>query len=464
MQTSLVGRKGEGAMCNCLRRFLVVFSLLILSALLVVLIRVPQAQFVATDPGPRGGPPGAGGPLPDLHPTELKLFLAGQEAIQEIDSVQGTIPDTGLGLGPRFNMDSCGGCHNYPAPGGSSPPVNPLVAVATKQGATNTVPFFITIDGPIRRAFIKQNQDGSPNGSAPHLYTITGRVDAPGCELAQPDCNALGAADNLAFHIPLHLYGAGLLEAIDTATIVANLADQKVLKQSLGIGGHPGGPGGVGRFFWKGQGTGLRTIAAGAYQNEVGVTNVLFSKEDDSTPTCQFNTLPEDQFNPDAATFIDGFPDFAKITGFARFSAPPAPSPDTSETAAGRTLFTQIGCALCHTPSLQTGASGHPALRNKTANLYSDLALHRMGPGLADGLTQGNAGPDEFRTAPLWGIGQRIFFLHDGRTADLRAAIDAHASQGDTNYPPSEANAVIDAFDGLSEQQKQSILDFLRAL
>jgi CxxC motif-containing protein (DUF1111 family) len=153
-----------------------------------------------------------------------------------------------------------------------------------------------------------------------------------------------------------------------------------------------------------------------------------------------------------------------KIAGFARFSAPPAPIPDTASIAAGRTLFAEIGCALCHTPSLQTGASPNPALSGKTANLYSDLALHRMGPGLADGLVQGNAGPDEFRTAPLWGLGQRIFFLHDGRTTDLLDAINAHASQGDTNYPPSEANAVIGVFNGLSEQQKQTILDFLRAL
>ena len=236
------------------------------------------------------------------------------------------------------------------------------------------------------------------------------------------------------------------------------------MKHVLGIGGHPGGPGGAGRFFWKGQGTGLLVIAAGAYQNEVGVTNELVSQESDPTPGCQFNPLPEDRFNPQAATVIDALPDFVKIAGFAHFSAPPTPIPDTPSIAAGRTLFAHIGCALCHTPSLQTGASPHPALRGQTATLYSDLALHRMGPGLADGLVQGNAGPDEFRKAPLWGLGQRIFFLHDGRTTDLLEAITAHASQGDTNYPPSEANAVIGAFNGLLEQQKQDLLDFLRAL
>jgi CxxC motif-containing protein (DUF1111 family) len=87
-----------------------------------------------------------------------------------------------------------------------------------------------------------------------------------------------------------------------------------------------------------------------------------------------------------------------------------------------------------------------------------------MGPGLADGVVEGNAGPDEIRTTPLWGLGQRLFLLHDGRTTDLLAAINAHASPGDANDPPSEANAVLGAFTALSEQQKQNILDFLRAL
>jgi CxxC motif-containing protein (DUF1111 family) len=91
-------------------------------------------------------------------------------------------------------------------------------------------------------------------------------------------------------------------------------------------------------------------------------------------------------------------------------------------------------------------------------NLYSDLMVHDMGTGLADGVSQGAAGPREFRTTPLWGVGQRIFFLHDGRTNDLLAAISAHASQG------SEANAVISGFNNLATSDKQAILNFLRSL
>ncbi len=90
--------------------------------------------------------------------------------------------------------------------------------------------------------------------------------------------------------------------------------------------------------------------------------------------------------------------------------------------------------------------------------VLKDLLVHDMGVGLADGVSQGEAGPREFRTAPLWGLGQRIFFLHDGRTADLLRAIREHASPG------SEANGVIWNFSNLGEGRKQDILNFLRSL
>jgi CxxC motif-containing protein (DUF1111 family) len=144
---------------------------------------------------------------------------------------------------------------------------------------------------------------------------------------------------------------------------------------------------------------------------------------------------------------------------------------------------------LCHTPSFRTAGTAVPvrerqeigphsvALRGQTVNLYSDLLVHHMGATLADNIVQGNAGPDEFRTTPLWGIGQRLFFLHDGRTNDLMMAIQAHVSHrfsdgGDNPskdshsrlYGPSEANAVIEQFNELKESDKQAILDFLRSL
>src|SRR5262249_21336000 len=154
--------------------------------------------------------------------------------------------------------------------------------------------------------------------------------------------------------------------------------------------------------------------------------------------------VPNSITNADAATAVDALSSIEKFSHFMRFLAAPTPSPDTpggaTSIARGKTLFANAGCSLCHTPSFTTGNSMIEALRNKPVALYSDLLIHDMGIGLADGVSQGSAGPREFRTAPLWGLGQRIFFLHDGRTADLVAAIKAHASS------KSEANLVVANF------------------
>jgi len=99
-----------------------------------------------------------------------------------------------------------------------------------------------------------------------------------------------------------------------------------------------------------------------------------------------------------------------------------------------------------------------------TANLYSDMLVHDMGPGNADNVSQGNATGDQFRTAPLWGIGQRIFFMHDGHTNDIVQAIEDHRSFGNGTYPDSEANQVINSFDGLSKGNQQDLVNFLRSL
>jgi CxxC motif-containing protein (DUF1111 family) len=95
---------------------------------------------------------------------------------------------------------------------------------------------------------------------------------------------------------------------------------------------------------------------------------------------------------------------------------------------------------------------------------FSDFALHHMGPGLADGISQGQAGGDEFRTAPLWGVGQRIFFLHNGSTSDIVAAIELHAGNCPAGQVCSEATQVINTFNNLQPQQQQDIVNFLRSL
>jgi CxxC motif-containing protein (DUF1111 family) len=121
-------------------------------------------------------------------------------------------------------------------------------------------------------------------------------------------------------------------------------------------------------------------------------------------------------------------------------------------------VFANVGCQACHVVNQTTGKTAMTGQSNVTFQPLSDFALHSMGDGLADGVSQGNANGSQFRTAPLWGVGQRIFFLHDGRTNDLYAAIHDHASRG------SEANEVIESFNLLSLTDQQALLNYLRSL
>ena len=405
----------------------------------------PKAQ----DPGVRGGDKGAGGPIGGLTPQELDMFNKSRLTFMELD-------DIAHGLGPRFNLDQCSGCHAFPDVGGSSPLTNPQIAIATAKGARNSVPTAILKpDGPVREVRFKRRSDGSPDGGVADLFTIVGRSDAPpGCTISQPDFTD---ASNLTFRIPTPLFGAGLIEMISDSTIRDNLAALSPLKAAFGISGKlntNGNDGTVTRFGWKAQNKSLAVFSGEAYNVEQGVSNELFPNERDETPSCQAAMgIPND--HTDMAT--GHISDVIQFAIFSRFLAPPTSVPNKSTLPGGLT-FAAIGCALCHTPLLTTGLSSTAGLSNQTAVLYSDLALHNMGSGLSDGISQGLAGPDEFRTAPLWGLGQRLFFLHDGRTTDLVNAIHAHSSAG------SEANRSISAYDALNTQQQQDLLNFLRSL
>ena len=205
-----------------------------------------------------------------------------------------------------------------------------------------------------------------------------------------------------------------------------------------------------------------------AYNVEMGVSNDLFPQKRDETPGCQFTNTPNDLITASKNTDPEA-DDIELFANFMNFLDQPVasttvPGGATSITN-GMAQFTAVGCAMCHQPSLATSSIAQsPALTNINAALFSDLLVHHMGPRLADGITQGLALGDEFRTAPLWGLGQRIFFLHDGRTKDLVQAILAHSSVSNNQYGPSEANAVIANFSALPASSQQDLLNFLRSL
>ena len=435
---------------------------LILAIVVVALLGISQtinAQFRARDPGVRGGV-AAGVPIGGLTAEEQEMFDVGRDDFSEEEAVAD-------GVGPRFNFVSCAGCHAQPDVGGTSPAVNPLFRVTGDLGFTgNVIPSFITPTGPVREARFQFNSDGSRDGGVHALFVITGHPQAAGCTIAQENFEKQVFNDNIIFRIPTPVFGAGLIEQINDATILANLASNSFTKRILGISGRvnrSGNDGTVTRFGWKAQNKSLLMFSGEAYNVEMGITSELFQQERDETPSCQFATVPND-VTPSVRQ-IGAIENFAN---FQRFLAPPTPSPDTPggsfSIARGRQQFVNVGCGLCHTPALKTGATTVAALRFRPAYLYSDLALHQMGPGLADDILQGRARGDEFRTAPLWGLGQRIFFLHDGRTTDLVDAIRAHKSVGNFKFGPSEANDVIDRFNALGEGDTQDLLNFLRSL
>ena len=420
--------------------------------------------FRATDPGVRGGAAGAGNALDELTGDQQAFFDAGLDDFAEVEGV-------GDGLGPRFNLDSCAGCHSQPAVGGTAPKVNPQVAVATAFGARNRVPSFITSDGPVREARFPLKPDGTRDGGVHALFVISGRVDpsgnASGCAIAQENFEAQVTRGNVIFRIPTPTFGLGLIEQIPERTIVANQNANATAKRNLGIQGRPnrnGNDGTVSRFGWKAQNQSLLLFSGEAYNVEMGISNELFQIERDEEPSCQFTTVPNDVTATAAAGGTATVSAIEKFAFFMRFLAPPSPAPINASIARGKQLFGDVGCALCHTPRLTTGDASVVALANKNVDLYSDLLLHRMGPGLADNVFQGAAGGDEFRTAPLWGLGQRIFFLHDGRTKDLVEAIRAHKGAASRDFVASEANAVVDRFRNLAEVDKQHLLNFLRSL
>jgi CxxC motif-containing protein (DUF1111 family) len=358
----------------------------------------------------------------------------------------------------------------------------PLVA------PNDATPFFITANGPTREArfpfFFNPNGTANlnnPNGGVEDLFTVSGRADAGTCVLRQPSFDAARIANNIIFRIPTPVFGAGLMSNIDDSTLQQNRASN--LNNNLGIGGdfnHNGNDGTISRFGWKAQNKSLMIFAGEAYNVEMGITNELFTQDrplpgEDGNGGSSGQGLPANCLNlagvgyPEDKTHSDGTSastvtsDVGLFNVFMQFLDQPTPSADTPGGAAsianGSALFSAIGCANCHTPSLTTQPSNLTAgLGNATANLFSDLEVHHMGPTLADNVSQGGAGGDQFRTAPLWGLGQRIFLLHDGRTTDLIQAIEAHGDEA------GEADIVEDNFFALSPGQQQDILNFLRSL
>jgi CxxC motif-containing protein (DUF1111 family) len=465
---------------------------------------VPGMTLAQTDPGVRpgaiNGQPGATAtnPLPlasvaaDSPTGALEFFRNGLARFQEVEVVSNGANN---GLGPRFNFNQCSGCHAQPTIGGTGPASNPefqVIGDGIVIGSSNTIPSFITANGPTREVrfpfFFNSNgsaNTNAPNGGVEDLYTVSGRHDAGSCSLPQPSFAQAEAANNIIFRIPTPVFGAGLVENVDDSTLIA--VQTAEAGNNFGISGtfnHNGNDGTISRFGWKAQNKSLLLFSGEAYNVEMGITNEIFGQdrplpgEDQQGSGLPANCLnlsgtgyPEDATNFTVASNSDPAAQNAQVPSdivlfaeFMRLLAPPTPSTTTPGGAAaislGKSLFSSIGCATCHTATINSTQPSNvtSSLGSTPVNAFSDIEIHHMGTGLADNVSQGGAGGDQFRTAPLWGVGQRIFFLHDGRTTNLLTVIQDHGSNG------SEATQVEENFNALSTSQKQDILDFLRSL
>lgn len=368
-------------------------------------------------------PPGAGGPIAGLSPSEFSEFRLGLDDFLEVETAE-------EGLGPAFNGTSCAVCHNVPAIGGGG------LILEVRAGYRDETGVFRTFD---------------PSGETlMHLFS----TPTHGCQPGIPN-----QATVIARRAPIPLFGAGLVEAILDETIIAR--EDPVDRDRDGISGRAAvirdaetGQRRVGRFGWKAQHATLIAFGADAYRNEMGITNDIFPTEvafgihPEQIKLCDPFPDPEDVRDP--RTGRRGIDNFAS---FMRFLAPLPRGPVGPAEQYGEQIFTATGCASCHTPALRTGPSSRPAFHNVLVPLFSDLLLHDVGTG--DGIPQGAASESEIRTPALWGLRFRRPLLHDGSAVTIADAIRRHRG---------EAENVRRRFERLTGDEMSALLAFLRSL
>ena len=362
-----------------------------------------------------------GEPIQGIRGKEFELFRLGLDDFLEVE-------DAEEGLGPIFNGRSCAECHATPRIGGVS------TISAFRAGTLNPDGSFEEPEG----------------GTLIHLFSIpphqTQAVIPPGVNV-------------VARRRPLPLFGDGLVEAVPDEILVA-MEDPEDLNED-GISGRvhwvtdkDTGELRAGRFGWKAMQSSLFTFGAEAYRNEMGITSDLFPNEMCPGGDCEIielvDPVPDPEDGPERSTGLRGIDNFAN---FMRLLGPPPRGEQNAQTQKGETLFGAMRCTACHVPSLTTGSSPIPALSGKRFLPYGDFLLHDIGTG--DGIQDGEASPREIRTMPLWGLGARAPFLHEGRAANIEQAIEFHSSEA-------ESSRLL--YEDLTEEERLDLLAFLQSL
>ena len=370
----------------------------------------------ASDEGAVVELPAFGAPTTDAQSPRNSSEAGGATSLiargQALLSTQFTPQD---GLGPLFNAPSCLSCHQVPVPGGMGAEGLGTVVRVGRTTGTGFDPL-LGRGGPVARSH-SVAEFGVPCGMQPGIpagANVTSVRNAPA------------------------LFGLGQLDAVADATIRAG-----AVAYSDGVHGRPNlilGPNGaerIGRFGWKADTPTLEEFVAGAFRTELGITNPL-------APDHLVAPASDCPGPPAGILGDDGVRVAAVIAFVAALDPPPPPrAPDPR----GQAVFGELGCAECHAPNVTPGGQVlHP---------YSDLLLHTMGPALDDGVVQGQATGRDWRTTPLWGLGQRVRFLHDGRARTIEAAIAAHGG---------EADVAVQKYRQLGERHRSALLRFLSSL
>lgn len=423
-------------------------------------------------------------PSANLTPSQRLDFSVGNSFFRSPWVIAPSTTTARDGLGPLFNTNACQNCHIRDGRG--HPPA---------EGAKNAVSMLVRLSIPDQPEYAKvieqlgivpepvyggQLQDMAVPGVAPEgkvrvSYTPVNvtfkdgtqvELRKPQLQITQLGYGPMHPDTRFSARVAPPMIGLGLLEAIPDEAILAN-ADPEG-RNGTGIRGRPNlvwddaqGKQVLGRFGWKAGQPNLNQQNAHAFSSDMGLTSSLVPR-DDCTPA-QLDCLAQPNGNG-----ADGEQEVSDnilrlVLFYTRnLAVPVRKDVDSPQVLAGKNLFFQAGCQGCHTPTFTTSANAaEPELANQTIRPYSDLLLHDMGPGLADNRSEFAAGGQDWRTAPLWGIGlnQTVSghtqFLHDGRARNLLEAVLWHGGEAE----PARQHVLT-----FNAEQRAALLAFLNSL
>jgi CxxC motif-containing protein (DUF1111 family) len=412
-------------------------------------------------------------PAPTLTNEERQRFEIGDSFFTQNWVIAPASTDARDGLGPTFNARACASCHvldgrGIPPGSGDDAALGLLLRLSVPGEGPNGGP----LGDPIYGGQLQDNAvNGVPaEGRVDVSYAlITGvYADGTGYELRDPTYTIvdlafgpLGDEVMISPRLAPQVIGMGLLEAVPEAAIVAladpDDADGDDISGRVNRAWNPAtGQLELGRFGWKANQPTVEAQASDAFLGDLGITSSLHPQQNctDAQASCQTAASGGDPEVTDSR--------LGSVTFYSRtLSVPAMRDADDDEVGDGAEVFDSIGCSSCHVGTMQTGASDLPALSDQTFHPYTDLLLHDMGEGLADGRPDFEASGSEWRTPPLWGLGLADdvngyrFLLHDGRARTFEEAILWHGGEG---------QAAADAFRTLPAAERAALIRFLESL